>query len=53
MYFQERKARLEQEVASSKSISASLAAQVDGLKMVPTLFGILISLPEVLMQNNV
>lgn len=42
---QERAARLEQELASSRAVGASLSAQVDGLKMVPTLFGIHISGP--------
>jgi hypothetical protein len=39
--FQEYESKLDQDLGSLKAYGASLAAQVDALKMVPTLFGVI------------
>lgn len=52
MSFQERVSVLTQEVTSAKSVSASLAAQIDVLKMVPALFGVLISPDKIYVEDG-
>lgn len=40
-FFQDLETKLDQDVGNAKAYGASLTAQIDGLKMVPTLFGVI------------